>query len=161
MKPYIFNTNDYLKTFEIQVGGGLPVFSGGRQRGGGLGGTLGRFAKFAIPILQKYIFPHIRDMAFNTTQDIVTNRRSPKEALKFNGINALENFGKQVIPILGTQKGNGIRESKQKRRNNKSIPIVHQSLTNLTRIHQKTNSKKKSKKSKKLKQKRSKIDIFS
>ena len=102
--PYIFHHHHYYHTLKSQIGGGYPIYSGTRQRGGGIGGILGFFSKYALPLISKYIIPHAKEAVFRTASDVAKNKSSFKEALKTNTQNLAKNIGKDIFHNL-TQTG--------------------------------------------------------
>ena len=111
MKVHVFNHQHYYHTLESQIGHGIPVFTGYRQKGGGLGSILGFIGKYAIPLLTKYVLPHARTALINTVSD-VSNGQPIKNALKTHGVGMLKNVGKA---ILNEQTGSGLNRNKRKK----------------------------------------------
>lgn len=124
-QKYIFHHDHYYHTLKGQGGEGIPVYHGVRQRGGGIGSVLGGIAKYALPLLMKYVFPHARNAALSTISDVAVNKESIKNSLKKNGIGFLKNVGAEVLnSVSNSQSGSGVqhrREAKPKlRRINKT-----------------------------------------
>jgi hypothetical protein len=110
---YIFHHHHYYHTLKSQIGGGIHVYSGIRQQGGGLGGVFNFIHKYAIPLISKYILPHAREALVNTASDLVENRSSLKQSIKSNSKSFVKNVGKSLLKNL-TQKGEGKKKSKRK-----------------------------------------------
>jgi hypothetical protein len=140
---YIFHHDHYYHTLKNQIGHGIPVFHGSRQRGAGIGSIFGGIAKYALPLLMKYIVPHAKTAATSVISDLVNKRAPLKESLRTSGTTFLKNVGKSV---LDTQEGGQILRRNLKR---KAISISPQ------------RSKGKKIKLTKRKKKRTKQDIFS
>jgi len=114
MQPvYIFDNQEYYQALKPQVGAGFSVFSGARQRGGGLGGILGSLVKYGIPLAQKYIWPHARDAVVRTAEDLIQDRSNIKQALKRNSGNFIKSVGKSVADKL-LQEGSGLSRKRKK-----------------------------------------------
>jgi|GEM_PF-5556485 len=153
---YVFNHDHYYHTLKQQIGSGIPVFHGVRQRGGGLGSVLGSIAKYAIPLVKQYIIPHAKNAILSTVADVTLGRHSLKESLKNNSVGFLKNVGNGVVNKLNSeQSGRGLI---RKRKQSSTI------LSNLKK-KVKNNIKKRVSKSKvtstKRKKNRTKQDIFS
>lgn len=69
---------------------GLPYYSGRtRQRGSGIGAVVGGLSRFALPIIKNILFPAAKQIgrdfvtqALPEAVDVITKRKTPKEALK-------------------------------------------------------------------------------
>lgn len=111
---YIFHTDNYYNTLKNQIGQGIPVFHGGRQRGGGLGSVLGFISKYALPLIKKYIIPHIKNAAISSVHDVVGDGLSIKSSLKNRGKQFIKNVGISAAnSIVSKQTGGGKRRSKK------------------------------------------------
>lgn len=66
-----FDHHLYHKALERQIGGSLPVFTGYRQRGAGLGSMLGLIGRYILPIIKEHIFPHAKTALMNTVKDVI------------------------------------------------------------------------------------------
>jgi len=93
---HVFDHSEYHRALEHQIGSGIPVFNGYRQKGGGLGAILGMIGKYAIPLFKKYVLPHAADALRNTASDI-SSGASVKDAFKNNALSLAKNVGKEVI----------------------------------------------------------------
>jgi hypothetical protein len=154
---YIFHNDHYYYTLKSQIGKGeIPVYHGSRQRGGGIGSVLGGIAKYAFPLVMKYIFPHVKRAASSVISDVVNNRSSVKQSLKKGGQQFLKDFAESV----GKQSGEGILPRGLKRRGLSSTKSNKQKKPRKTTSI--LNLKKQSKKKKKSvrKPRRTKLDIF-
>ena len=111
-QKYIFHHDHYYHTLKGQIGAGIPVFHGVRQRGGGIGSILGGIAKYALPLLMKYVFPHAKEAALRTLSDVAVGGQSVKGALKKNSVGFLKNVGGDVLSSATAklQTGKGIRK---------------------------------------------------
>lgn len=103
---YIFHHHHYYHALKQQIGKGIPIYTGNRQRGGGLGGILGFLTKYAIPIASKYILPHAKSAILRTASDVIQDRSNLKKSLKQNTKTLVKNIGHQVFNKL-TQEGSG------------------------------------------------------
>jgi len=152
---YIFHHDNYYHTLKSQVGNGIPVFHGVRQRGGGIGSVLGGIAKYALPLIAKYVLPHAKSAVADTFSDLTKNGLSVKQALKSNGLQFLKNVGSGVVSsVLSKQSGNGLV-----RKSTKPANFAPRSSLLKTLLKKKTRIKKRgvSKKTRK----RTRADIFS
>jgi hypothetical protein len=164
-KVHIFDHHHYHHTLEGQIGNGIPVFTGYRQRGRGLGSIFGLIGKYAIPFLSKYVFPHATSALVNTVSD-VSKGNSFKSALRSNAIAMAKNVGKSII---SPQSGSGLRGLKRTactsfdsfdsgmRKRVKSNKPKKTSLKTVKKNNLKKNKRKTKKRSTKVKSKR---DIF-
>jgi len=155
---YIFQNDHYYHTLKSQVGHGIPVFHGVHQRGGGIGDILGGIAKYALPLIAKYILPHATSTIASTLSDVSHNGFTVKQALKKNSLNLVRNVAGSVADSV--QKGKCI----SKRRNKSKRVVQKVKRKKPSKIKRKKTSKvrkglKKPKKNRK-KQNRSKLDIF-
>jgi hypothetical protein len=107
---HVFHHDFYHHTLEHQIGGGLPVFTGYRQRGGGLGSILGYIGKYAFPLLKKYVLPHVGSAVIDTISDL-KHGHPMKEAIGKNAIKMGKNVAKSV---LTQQTGRGLGAKKRK-----------------------------------------------
>lgn len=107
---HVFHHEHYHRVLENQIGKGIPVFRGYRQKGGGLGSILGFIGRYGLPLITKYILPHAAPAIMSTVSDI-TNGQSIKTALKSNAIKMATKFGKS---ILKPQAGAGLGSRKRK-----------------------------------------------
>lgn len=153
---HIFNHHHYHHTLHEQIGHGIPVYTGYRQRGGGLGSIFGFIKKYAIPVISKYILPHAKSALINTVSD-VSQGQSIKSALKNNAMSLVKNVSKGIVQ---PQSGAGLRGIKRvgeetdhsvHNKKSKNLKVVHHHIS-------KNSSKiKKRKKGNKITSKR---DIF-
>ena len=158
---YIFNHDHYYHTLKGQIGEGLPVFHGVRQRGGGLGSVIGSIAKYAIPLIQRYILPHAKSAALSTLADVTSGGQSIKQALKRNGVGFLRNVGGDILSTAknSNQTGRGLNRGVSRKRR---VSTVIKKSTPRKRIKKKSPNKKRTKPAKKKQKKaRSRLDIFS
>ena len=151
-KVHIFNHDMYHHTLKHQIGSGIPVFSGIRQRGGGLGGVLGFVGRYAIPLLSKYVIPHVRKALIGTAVDLITNNPI-KKTVKQNIRSLAKNVGSDIVQNIGVQKGKGIT---RKNKNQLSTTISTKQVPSkkpktVSKSKKKNVQKKKSKPSKKTK----------
>jgi hypothetical protein len=143
---YIFHTEDYYNTLKNQIGSGIPVFHGVRQRGGGIGSILGSIGKYALPLVLKYIYPSARKAATSLVSDIVQKRSNFKDSLKASGKELLQGIGSS---ILKEQSGEGI--------------IIRGTKRKLPQVPVRTKKPRAAEKSKRRKKniiRRTKLDIF-
>lgn len=108
---HVFNHEHYHHALEHQIGNGIPVFSGTRQKGGGLGSIIGFLGRYALPLLKKFVFPHAKAAALSTLSDI-SSGKSIKEAVSGNAATMVKNVGHSIIK--GEQTGSGLRTVKRK-----------------------------------------------
>lgn len=108
---HIFNHHHYHETLNEQIGKGIPVFVGSRQKGGGLGSILGLIGRYVIPLLQKYVFPHAKNAIVNTVSDLAQGKPL-SQTLKNQTLGMLKNVG---TSLTKPQKGSGLKDSKIKR----------------------------------------------
>jgi hypothetical protein len=136
-QKHIFHHDHYYHTLKGQIGEGIPVFHGVRQRGGGLGSVLGGIARYALPLLMKYVFPHARDAAIRTVSDVTTNGASLKSSLKKNGIGFIKNVGVSILKnTIASQSGQGIkRKIKGKKKSKKPTKRVKKTLQKTGELH--------------------------
>jgi len=118
---HVFHHESYHDALNPQSGRGLPVFKGYRQRGGGLGGILGFFARHALSVISKYLLPHAKSTALSIASDVMKNK-ALKTTLKKNGLELLQKVGKDLL-ANSEQKGSGIKRKKPS-----SIKTAHCSL---------------------------------
>lgn len=117
---HIFDHSEYHKALHEQIGNGIPVFNGYRQKGGGLGGILGYIGRYALPLLNKYILPHAKNALINTISD-VTSGVPLKSSIKSNATSLLNNVGNH---IAGRQAGgNMVRTKRVKSSSISSLPL--------------------------------------
>lgn len=109
---YIFHNDNYYHTLRNQIGQGMPVFHGSRQRGGGLGSVFGVLAKYALPIL-KYIAPFASRAGASVLEDVALKRSSIKDSLKTHGKSFLKSIGSSLIK---KQFGGGIKRKIRKKK---------------------------------------------
>jgi hypothetical protein len=105
-QAYTFHHTNYYHTLKSQIGGGIHVYAGTRQRGGGIGNVLSFVSKYAIPLINRYILPHAKEALVRTASDVAENRSTIKQSLKANSKNLLKNIGSDVFKNL-TQGGLG------------------------------------------------------
>ena len=160
MKPkFIFHHDHYYHTLKSQIGSGIPVFHGVRQRGGGIGSVLGGIAKYALPLIAKFVLPHAKSAVANTVSDIAQNGLSLKQALKTNGVKFLKDVGSGVAnSVLNNQSGSGIT-----RKRVSDLHSLNSSRTKLIKTVIPPYRKKQSQQLSKAKKKkqRTRVDIFS
>jgi hypothetical protein len=154
---YIFHHDHYYHTLKRQIGEGVPVFHGVRQRGGGLGSVLGSIAKYAIPLIQRYIIPHAKTAAFSTFTDLASGSHSIKQALKKNSLGFLKNVGQDIAKTANSSGQTGSGLSRKRKRGKSQTTGKKRKTTKKPRKIPKT----KKRKSKAKKQARSRLDIFS
>ncbi len=116
-----------------QIGQGIPVFHGVKQRGNGLGSVLGGLARYAIPQIMRYIVSHAKQAKYNTVSDIALRGQGFKQALKSNGIGFLKNGGDDLINSSNSQpqSGKGIANSKIKI----GTPVTSLTRTSIKRMN--------------------------
>jgi hypothetical protein len=144
---HVFNHEDYHRAIHGQLGHGMPVFSGSRQKGAGLGAILGYIGRYALPIFSKYIAPHAKAALMNTLSDVVEGR-PVLPSIRANSLSMVKNVGKNV---LNSQSGGGLPFKARAR------PV---SIQKLDQPHRVTKHKSSNKKAPKKGHKISKIDIF-
>jgi hypothetical protein len=131
--PYIFHHHHYYHTLKSQIGGGIPFYSGIRQSGGGFGGVLSFFSKYAIPLFSKYILPHAREALVNTVSDVAQNRSNLKQSIKSNSKSFINKVGQNIFKNL-SPKGEGRKPVKRKTKSspkkNKKLKISKKIKTN-------------------------------
>lgn len=154
---HIFDHHHYHHTLQDQIGHGIPVYTGYRQRGGGLGSIFGFIKKYAIPVISKYILPHAKSALINTVSD-VSQGQSIKSALKNNAMSMVKNVSKGIVQPQSGAGLHGIKrvgeETDHSFHNKKSKchKVSHQQITKKIRL--------KTKKRKKDNRIKSKRDIF-
>jgi len=158
---HVFDHNEYHKAISEQMGMGMPVFSGIRQKGGGLGSVLGFLGRYAIPIISKYILPHAKTALLDTIDEIGRNPSEMQQTLKANGKKFVTNVSKEFVTNV-LQKGKGIKRKQSPRKSSMGHfdcqePPEKQSKKTST----KTKSKLSVKKTKPVKRSLTKLDIFS
>lgn len=155
---FIFHHDHYYHTLKSQIGSGIPVFHGARQRGGGIGSVLGGIAKYALPLLAKFVFPHAKNAVTNTVSDIAQNGTTVKQALKTNSAKFLKDVGSGVVNhFLHNQTGSGLT---RKRVGN--LQSLNSRQTKIVKTAIPTQHSKRSKQSNVRKKKqRTRLDIFS
>jgi hypothetical protein len=138
---HVFNHHHYHDTLHDQIGKGIPVFSGFRQKGGGLGSILGLIGRYGIPLLQKYILPHAASAAMSTISDL-TQGKPLKETLKSNTVGLLRNVARG---LRSPQRGSGLNKrisktitavecgvlKKKKRTSLKKLPVPRRKKVSL------------------------------
>jgi len=135
-QKYIFHHDHYYHTLKDQIGHGIPVFHGVKQRGSGLGSVLGSIAKYAIPLILRYVVPHAKTAAIRTLSDVATNRRTLKDSLKTSGIGFLHDVGTDLLnnPNTESQSGKGIvRRRKRVVQKLTSVTQIAKTLTTITK----------------------------
>lgn len=157
---HIFDHEEYHKTLKGQVGHGLPVFVGYRQKGAGLGNILGFIRRYAIPLISKYVLPHAESSLRGVANDIVSGKPI-SDALKTNALTMVKNVGKSV---LKNQSGGRLRPSKGKTPKSTALILSKPLREKVISRKKKSESKKVKTKSKKKPSKKSshltKCDIF-
>lgn len=154
-QKYIFHHDHYYHTLKDQIGNGIPVFHGVRQRGGGIGSVLGGIAKYALPLLMKWVMPHAKKAALSTVADVAKGGKSLKSSLKRNGLALLKDVGTDVLNSVRNKqigKGLGSRQKKnriKKKAASKPKPKSKASKTSKRKATAKKNSAK-----------RTRLDIF-
>jgi hypothetical protein len=152
---HIFNHHYYHQTLHEQVGKGIPVFTGYRQKGGGLGSILGFIGKYAIPLINKYVLPHAKTALVNTVSDLGSGK-TLKQSLKSNSVKLLQNVGNEIVK---RQIGNGLGSKKIKL--SPKIKSVHCKKPELSHLpFKKSKTKKQAPKPKPKRKPKSKRDIF-
>jgi hypothetical protein len=136
-KPFIFNHSHFYHTLKKQTGGGIHVYSGVKQRGGGLGDILGFISRYAIPLANRYIVPHAKQFIARTATDLIDNRSNLKPILKENSKTLAKNIGKSIFDKL-TQEGSG----KRKKQSNSGQSPKKPSKGKRKKTTKKTNAKK-------------------
>ena len=154
---YIFHHDHYYHTLKGQIGEGVPVFHGVRQRGGGLGSVLGGIAKYAIPLIQRYIMPHAKSATLSTFADIASGGEI-KQALKRNGLKFLNDVGNKFIERGQIGKGN-YRRVKPSKSNLTHPKIKSKSKTKRKQAKSRPRKKNVNRKPRR-KPNRSRLDIF-
>lgn len=165
-QKYIFQNDDYFNTFKEQIGSGIPVFHGVSQRGSGLGLIFATKAKYAIPLVKKYLLPHAKSAALNTISEVASGK-SFKQSKKNQGLGFLKNVGKDILlNSTQIQSGKGIH-LRHKNRNpvKKSTTVTKTCKKNAKKklkLKQKPKkiTKQKTKNNRKIVSKRSKLDIL-
>ena len=105
---HIFDHQAYHDALNQQIGGGIPVFHGIKQRGDGLGAILGFLGKYAIPIFRNHILPHATTAITNVANDVM-NGVPIKTSLKQNAAYVIKNAARSVID---NQSGKGLGNGK-------------------------------------------------
>jgi hypothetical protein len=144
-----FDHRLYHKALEGQIGRGLPVFTGYRQRGAGLGSIIGLIGRYVLPIIQEHVLPHAKTALVNTVKDII--KGAPvKEALLRQGGDMLQ---KVATGLEKRQTGSGLK-IKKRPAPSKETSVAH--------VHSPSKQSKKSTRPKKTKKSRvvSKRDIW-
>jgi len=80
-----FDHRLYHKALERQIGGSLPVFTGYRQRGAGLGSIFGLIGRYILPIIQEHVFPHAKSALVNTVKDVIKGTPLKQAVLRQGG----------------------------------------------------------------------------
>lgn len=104
-----FDHNLYHKVLERQIGSGLPVFTGYRQRGAGLGSIFGLIGRYVLPIIKDYVMPHAKTALVNTVSDVVKGTPLKQAVLKQGG-DMLRNVASDLAK---RQTGSGLRIKKR------------------------------------------------
>lgn len=106
---HTFNHHEYFHTFHNQIRGdvSIPVYHALRQRGGGFGSIFKIISRYALPILKKYIFPHVATSLVSTASDVASGTPI-KSTLKKNSKAFIKNVANEVIK--SSQKGSGVRK---------------------------------------------------
>jgi hypothetical protein len=141
-----FDHQLYHKVLEGQIGRGLPVFTGYRQRGAGLGSIFGLIGRYVLPIIKEHIFPHAKTALINTVQDVMKGAPLKQAVLRQGG----DMIQKVATSIEKRQTGRGLSIRKRPPSERK---------TSVTPEHSASKQVRKSKKRKQLKI-LSKRDIF-
>ena len=97
------------------------MFHGARQRGGGIGSILGGIAKYALPLVLRYVYPSAKKAATSLVSDIVQKRSNFKDSFKASGKELLQGIGKS---ILNEQSGQGIVSRGTKRKSSVAVASV-------------------------------------
>jgi hypothetical protein len=114
-----------LKSLKIQHGSGVIIFKGvRRQRGGGFGSVLLSIARYAIPVIKKYLLPHAKQAVSNIISD-VQKGESIKSAVKRNTKQAIKSAGMNIVKSSVLQTGDGLTSRKTSRK--RKSEIVHPS----------------------------------
>lgn len=143
---HIFNHDDYHTTLKHQIGNGIPVFSGVRQQGGGLGGVLGFLSRYAVPLIKRYIFPHAKKAVLNTAVDLMQGGSPLKSTLKRNVKSFANDVTSDVLTRI-TQKGKGIKSQRKPSASLSLVPVQRLQNVNLG-LSKKSNSKQRTSKGK-------------
>ena len=87
------------------------------QRGGGLGGICRKIVKFIIPIIKSTVVPHMKKLASNVAEDVITNKMDVKQAILKQAAQLASNIRSGPKPKgLSGQKGAGITRNVAKRK---------------------------------------------
>lgn len=82
-----------------------------RQRGGGLGGFVGRVSHYSIPIFKKYVIPEVKSTAVKTVKDVFNG--TPIRSAIIRNIKELpKNVGKNILHQL-IQEGGSISRKRR------------------------------------------------
>lgn len=148
-----FDHQLYHKALERQIGGSLPVFTGYRQRGAGLGSIFGLIGRYILPIIQEHVFPHAKTALMNTVKDVVQGVPVKQAILKQGG----DMIQKVATSLNKRQAGSGLAVRKRPVPNkNTSVSCKRSQSQQALFPHKKIKKSKKRKKSKIL----SKRDIW-
>jgi hypothetical protein len=112
------NISDELlfNSLKVQRGSGVIIFKGvRRQRGGGFGSVLLSIARYAIPVIKKYLLPHAKQAVSNIISD-VERGESIKTAVKRNAKQAIRTAGAHLVKSSVLQTGEGIRSRSNPRK---------------------------------------------
>lgn len=123
-----FDHHLYHKTLERQIGGGLPVFTGYRQRGAGLGSIFGLIGKYILPVFRQHILPHAKSAILNTVKDVVEGK-TLKDSMLDQGGALIQNVGKSITTKRSEpQTGSGLSVRKRPASNvSSSVTFSHSS----------------------------------
>ena len=115
-----FDHQLYHKVLEGEIGRGLPVFTGYRQRGAGLGSIFGLIGRYVLPIIKEHIFPHAKTALINTVQDVMKGTPLKQAVLRQGG----DMIQKVATSIEKRQTGSGLNVRKRPAPNRKTT-VTH------------------------------------
>ncbi|CAL8133786.1 unnamed protein product [Orchesella dallaii] len=126
------------------------------QRGAGIGNAFSIVRKYTVPVVRRYILPHVKTAAINTALDLAGGTPI-RTVLKKSTTNLIKDIKSDVINSL-QQRGKGITRKKHPRQ--RVIKPVKKRVR-VTIGKKKRKPKARPKKSLKKKRSKSKLDIFS
>jgi len=144
---------DYYR--QQQLGGGLPYFVGGKQRGHGIGSFFAGLFRNAIPLIKRGL-GLFGKTALNTgldmATDVIRGGKTVKESAQDRLPEGIKSFASQ-IPLIH-QSGSGVRRSRKRKRGHHSV------ASNPVKRRKTQRSKRKTRKSTRRK-KQHRLDYFS
>jgi len=144
-KIFQINEDIYIKTLTNQSGKGYITFQGvRRQRGAGFGSVVYNIAKYALPIFEKYVFPHAKEAVKNIYTEVKSGIPL-KQSIKSHTNKAIKEAGKSLLKASFQQKGAGLTTRALKRKPKTALKSIPKKIKKCCKKKPKARKKKKEK----------------